>query len=191
MTTAPLKVLTGERVVVRVPAPGDEVALVEMATDPRVRRYLGGPKAQGAAEADAARKVGEARWGQFVIVDRAAGVVAGSGSVARKRGPWEISYQLRHPFWRRGLAGEAVALVRDWFFATTGEDLLIATTQQANLASQRLLERLGAVRAGSFEQYGLTQLRFDFHRPGHRVPCSSPAVTSRPDGPSPRGDRHD
>ena len=103
-----------------------------------------------------------------MIAERVAGVVAGSGSVARKRGPWEISYQLRHAFWGRGLAGEAVALVCDWFFASTGEDLLIATTQQANLASQRLLERLGAVRAGSFEQCGLSQLRFDFHRPQHR-----------------------
>ncbi|MEV4708698.1 GNAT family N-acetyltransferase [Actinoplanes sp. NPDC049316] len=170
MTTAPLEVLTGEHVVVRPPAAGDERALVEMAIDPLVRRYLGGPKDQATAEADAARKVSQARWGQFVIVDRAAGVVAGSGSVARKRGPWEISYQLRREFWGRGLASEAVALVRDWFFATCEEDVLIATTQQANLASQRLLERLGAVRAGSFEQYGLTQLRFDFHRPGHRVP---------------------
>jgi [ribosomal protein S5]-alanine N-acetyltransferase len=179
MTSAFFEVLTGELVVVRVPAAGDECALVDMATDPRVRRYLGGPKDQAAAEADAAGKVREAEWGQFVIVDRAAGVVAGSGSVARKRGPWEISYQLRHAFWGRGLAGEAVALVRDWFFTTTGEDLLIATTQQANLASQRLLERLGAVRAGSFEQYGLPQLRFDFHRLDHHG-----AVRGRPDVPA-------
>ncbi|GGK79399.1 GNAT family N-acetyltransferase [Mangrovihabitans endophyticus] len=149
-----MEVLTGERVVVRAPAPGDGHALVEMATDARVRRYLGGPKDQVAAEVDAARKIGEARWGQFVIVDQAAGVVAGSGSVARKRGPLEISYHLRHAFWRRGLAGEAVALVRDWFFANTEDNELIATTQQANLASQRLLERLGAVQAGSFERYG-------------------------------------
>ncbi|MCM4082246.1 GNAT family N-acetyltransferase [Paractinoplanes hotanensis] len=90
--------------------------------------------------------------------------------MARKRGPWEISYQLRHAFWRLGLAGEAVTLVCDWFFATTEENVLIATTQQANLASQRMLDRLGPVGAGSFEQYGLTQLRFDFHRPDHRAP---------------------
>ncbi|WP_433294397.1 GNAT family N-acetyltransferase [Actinoplanes sp. CA-030573] len=179
MTSAPWPVLTGERVVVRDPATGDERALVDMATDPRVRRYLGGPKDQATAEADATAKVSEARWGQFVIVDRTAGVVAGSGSVARKRGPWEISYQLRHAFWGRGLAGEAVALVRDWFFAATGEDLLIATTQQANLASQRLLERLGAVPTGGFEQYGLPQLRFDFHRPDHHG-----ADRGRPDVPA-------
>jgi ribosomal-protein-alanine N-acetyltransferase len=168
VTWPPFEVLTGPRVLVRAPAVGDEPALIEMATDPHVRRYLGGPQTPATAETNATAKINDARWGQFVIVEHATAAIAGSGSLARKRGPWEISYQLRHAFWGRGLAREAVDLVRAWFFTAFDDDLLIATTQQANLASQRLLDRLGATRAGSFEQYGLIQLRFEFHRPDSR-----------------------
>jgi hypothetical protein len=39
-----------------------------------------------------------------------------------------------------------VQLIRDWFFQHTSEDLLIATTQHANEACRRLLQRAGAHR---------------------------------------------
>lgn len=156
--------LTGERVLVRLPAAGDEAALVELATDPRVRRYLSGPREPAEALARVTRTLRAPGWGRFVIVHRDSGEVAGSGSVARKRGPWELSYQLRHRFWHQGLATEALALVRDQFFAHTGETLMIATTQEANHASRRLLQRLGAVDAGGFEDKGFPQCRYEFHR---------------------------
>ncbi|GIF01545.1 GNAT family N-acetyltransferase [Paractinoplanes rishiriensis] len=156
--------LVGERVVVRQPAVGDEAGLVEMATDERVRRFLGGAADPVAAAAKASARVAGGVWGQFVVVHRGSGDLIGSGDLARKRGPWEVSYQLRHRYWGRGLAAEAVALVRGWFFAHTEHDLLIATTQQANDRSRRLLERLGAVNVGAFEQYGLVQQRYEFYR---------------------------
>ncbi|GAA0546705.1 hypothetical protein GCM10010172_30510 [Paractinoplanes ferrugineus] len=164
--------LTGERVVVRTPAAGDEPALVEMATDAQVRRYIGGPVDPATAQARAAQKISDSQWGQFVIVDRAAGVVAGSGSMARKRGPWEISYQLRPQWWRQGLTSEAVSLILGWFFTHTDEDLVIATTQHANTGSRCLLERLGAAHVGSFEQYGLAQERYEFYRPSPQTPST-------------------
>ena len=152
----------GERVLLRPPATGDEPALIEMATDPEVRRYIDGPVDPDTARA--AQKTATPVWGQFVIVDRISGDVTGSGSLARKRGPWEISYQLRRPYWGRGFAGEAVTLVRDWFFAETDENLLIATTQLANTRSRRLLERAAATLVKEFEQYGLPQGWYEFRR---------------------------
>lgn len=160
----PRLVLEGERVLIRSPALGDEPALIEMATDARVRRYIGGPVDPDTAAATARQKVTGPQPGQFVIVERATGDVAGSGSLARKRGPWEISYQLRDGFTGRGLAAEAVALVTGWFFATMPDDLLIATTQRANEASRHLLQRAGAVLTGTFTQYGKVQERYDFRR---------------------------
>ncbi|GAA3348760.1 hypothetical protein GCM10020358_68430 [Amorphoplanes nipponensis] len=159
-----LPAVLGERVLVRAPAVGDESALVEMSIDPEVRRYIGGPVDQPTAEGRAARKAVDPRWGEFVIVDRVSDTVVGSGSLARKRGPWEVSYQLRRAWWGRGMAGEALSLIRDWFFTHMREDLLIATTQRVNVASRRLLERAGATHASTFEQYGLAQERYEFHR---------------------------
>jgi ribosomal-protein-alanine N-acetyltransferase len=156
--------LADQRVLLRPPAPGDEPALVEMATDERVRHYLGGPADEQTAAVTAAQKTAAPSWGQFVIVDRASGEVAGSGSLARKRGPWEISYQLRHQFWGRQLALSTVVLIRDWFFAHMPDDVLIGTTQQANERSRRVLQRAGAVLTGTFTQYGKQQERYDFVR---------------------------
>ncbi|WP_436528346.1 GNAT family N-acetyltransferase [Actinoplanes sp. HUAS TT8] len=59
---------------------------------------------------------------------------------------------------------ETARLVRDWFFRNTDEDLLIATTQHANEASRRVLQQAGAVFAGTFEQYGFQQERYELLR---------------------------
>jgi [ribosomal protein S5]-alanine N-acetyltransferase len=155
--------LIGTKALLRAPAPGDEPALMEMATDPRVCRYLKGPVDVGVATERARRKVEAPEWGKFVVVALASGEVAGQGSVERKRGPWEVSYKLRHAYWGRGLASEAVSLIRTWFFEHMSEDLLIVTTQRANERSRRLLGRVGATFTGTFTQYGLEQERYEFY----------------------------
>lgn len=155
----------GVLVRLRPPATGDEPALIEMATDARVRQYIGGPVDVATATANANRKTTAPEWGEFAIVDRARGEVIGSGSLARKRGPWEVSYQLRQAYWHNGYASEAVALIQNWFFLYTSESLLIATTQQANEPSRRVLRRVGAVFAGTFEQYGVEQELYEFVKP--------------------------
>jgi ribosomal-protein-alanine N-acetyltransferase len=122
--------------------------------------------------------VTEPAWGEFVITEQATNAVAGSGSLARKRGPWELSLQLRHRYWGRGHGLETVLLLWDWFFQHTSEDLLIATTQQANEACRRLLQRAGGHLTGTFEQYQLPQELYEFTRgaPGQQP---APAATTR------------
>ncbi|SDT74435.1 GNAT family N-acetyltransferase [Actinoplanes derwentensis] len=160
--------LTGTKVLLRAPALGDEPALIEMATDPRVCRYLKGPVEPSVARDYASRRIEAPGWGTFVVVALDTREVAGQGSIERKRGPWEVSYKFRYSYWGRGLASEAVDLIRGWFFEHTGEDLLIATTQKANLRSRRLLSRVGATFTGTFTQYGLPQERYEFKRTSAR-----------------------
>jgi ribosomal-protein-alanine N-acetyltransferase len=168
----------GVLVRLRAPAAGDEPALVDMATNARVRRYIGGPVDEATATATAHRKVTEPTWGEFVVIELATNAVAGSGSLARKRGPWELSLQLGHRYWGRGYALEAVLLIRDWFFQHTSEDLLIATTQHANEACRRLLQRAGGHLTSTFEQYQLPQELYEFRR-GTPRPQPAPAATTR------------
>jgi ribosomal-protein-alanine N-acetyltransferase len=139
----------GGLVLLRPPARGDEPALIEMAVDAEVRRYVGGPANADVALEKASRKVSSSTWGQFVVVERAAGDVVGSGDLAQKRGPWEVSYQLRRAYWGRGFAGEALALITEWFFAFTTEHLLIATTQRANPQPSSAVERNAVLERGA------------------------------------------
>jgi RimJ/RimL family protein N-acetyltransferase len=52
---------------------------------------------------------------------------------------WDISLE------GKGLAFEAVAVARDWFFATSGQITAVSYTHPDNMRSHRLCERLGAV----------------------------------------------
>jgi ribosomal-protein-alanine N-acetyltransferase len=158
--TPPLRT---SRILIRSPRPGDEPALVALLTDADVRRYVGGALDHDAAQERAAARVAQPGWGTFVIVLRSSNAVIGSGDVARKRGPWEVSYQLRRDCWGLGLAAEALTALTTWFFTTMQEPTLAAITQDANVRSYRLLERCGAVLTGTFEEYGALQRQYEFH----------------------------
>lgn len=118
-----------------------------------------------AARIRAAGIVADAAWGVFVLAERDTACVVGSGDISRKRGPWEVSYQLRSASWGAGLAGEAVRCLVDWLFANMDERELTAVTQDANQRSIRMLERVGARLVTCFEQYGVLQRQYLF-QPG-------------------------
>lgn len=155
--------LTAARVSVRRPQPGDETMLAQLYTNLDVRRFVGGPLDLSDAQRRALQAVTDEEWGTFVIAT-IAGATIGSGDIRRKRGPWELSYQLDPAYWGQGLASEAVTTLVRWFFDATPADLLIAVTQEDNQRSSRLLERCGALLTETFEQYGAPQRRYEFHR---------------------------
>ncbi len=156
--------LMGTRVMLRLVQPGDETALVGLMTDPEVRRYIGGPREP--EEARASIHLDDIWWGSFVVAQVSDDEVVGTLSFARKRGPWEVSFQLRADLWGQGLMSEAMMLALTWFFASQDESVCIAVTQDANTRTRRLLERSGGVLTAEFEQYGLPQLQYEF-RPAH------------------------
>ncbi|MFY1670353.1 GNAT family N-acetyltransferase [Plantactinospora sp. WMMB334] len=162
--------LDAGRVILRRPAPEDLAGLIGLYLDDEVRRHLGGALDRPTARARAGRTVSEPAWGGFVIVDRGTRELVGSGDLSRKRGPWELSYQLRRASWGQGLASEMISSLVDWFFTWMDDDVLIAVTQDANDRSTRLLERNGARLRHRFEQYGALQRWYEFHRDGRHVP---------------------
>ena len=57
----------------------------------------------------------------------------------------ELLYSLAPTHWCQGLATEAVTAVLAYAFGTLGLDKIVATTDDANAPSLRLLTRLGAI----------------------------------------------
>src|ERR1043165_3428231 len=68
----------------------------------------------------------------------------------------EIAYSLDQPFWGLGFATEAAQAARDWFFEHVPRDRVASLIRPDNLASKRVVERLGAVCERIFEQRGST-----------------------------------
>jgi len=66
----------------------------------------------------------------------------------------EIAYSLDQPFWGQGFATEAVAIARSWLFEHFPLNRAASFIRPDNLASKRVVERLGAVCERTFELRG-------------------------------------
>lgn len=79
-------------------------------------------------------------------------VIEAQGRVIGKAGFWrlpEIGYILHPDYWGRGLATEALTAVIDHVMATRDIDGVTADVDPANVASIRLLGRLGFEQTGA------------------------------------------
>lgn len=55
----------------------------------------------------------------------------------------ELGYRLRRQEWGQGFASEGAQALVDWGFRSAGYDTIAATTMTVNLASRRVMEKLG------------------------------------------------
>jgi len=155
--------LQTKRLRLRPTRPGDEEWIIQLFTDPEVRKYVGGAMSEETAR-EAVQLRGEL-WGHFAIMYCENEEVIGSLSFTRKSDRWEINYELRRNSWGQGLAAEAIVAALQWFFDETDEDEVSAVTQTANIRSCRLLDRLGAHQAGTFMYRNVVPVyRYVFNR---------------------------
>ena len=121
-----------ERLLLRLPEPGDAEAVAEHISDPEVMRYIG----TTGTLADAVERIGQMRrawdedgFGGFVVVRRDNGDVVGRvGLLAWDPRTWhhatrreigddaevELGWTLGRAAWGQGFATEAATAVRDW-----------------------------------------------------------------------------
>ena len=66
--------------------------------------------------------------------------------LARNQGDHEIGWLVREDRWRRGYAEEAMRGVIEWAFGRIGAPRVVALTSEANVASWKLMEKLGMRR---------------------------------------------
>ncbi len=129
-------------------------AMMAFLADPAIYRFLPDdpPRDEAALRARYARLEsrrspdGSERWLNWTVFrgDRSIGTVQASvrGEVA------DVAYVFAPSEWGRGYAGEAVAALLDHLRAEASVARARANVDSRNLASQRLLARLGFVRIG-------------------------------------------
>lgn len=149
----------------------DVAAFVEIQTDERIRRYLGGPR-PAAQVRSMIESLGvsalTASPRHFVVADRQTDDMLGivlldrrandlPGHVDDDGNELELTYVFRHIAWGHGYAAEATRAVLRDAAAELPDQPVLVVTQSANEASLNLARCLGFRIVGTFEQYGAEQ----------------------------------
>jgi [ribosomal protein S5]-alanine N-acetyltransferase len=66
----------------------------------------------------------------------------------------EIGYELDSQFWKQGIMSEALRSILHYGFENKGLDFVVAKVMLENLASKKLLEKLGFSSQGILKQHG-------------------------------------
>jgi RimJ/RimL family protein N-acetyltransferase len=149
--------LRTSRLVLRAFGPADEAALLALWNDPDVGRFLWDGRAVPAERirgqiADSCRAFAEGGLGLYTVrLAPAPDAVIGAAGLARIGGPREpeLLYALLPAFWGRGLATEAAGEILRVAFEVVGLERVRAGADPPNLASFRVMARLGMTYEGS------------------------------------------
>ena len=149
----------------------DVEANLAMDLDPEVHRhiYLHGPPDPAAHRADLQAKIASGwppRGGLWVVEWRAQPGFLGWCCLIplEDSGLIEIGYRYVRAAWGRGVATEAGRVVLDHGFRSLGLDPIVAVARRENLASRRVLEKLGLRYQGLRFHYGLNLAFYELAR---------------------------
>lgn len=179
-SSAAAPILETERLILRLPKAEDFDRYAELLADENAARYIGGCQPRAAAWRKFLQQPGAwllQGFGMFSVVERAGGRWLG------QLGPWrpegwpgnEIGYAFHPDAWGQGYAAEAAVAAIDWAFEALHWDDIIHCIDPANLASQNVARRLGAVCRGPgrlpapfedhpIEIWGQTRAQWHEHR---------------------------
>lgn len=160
--------LTTERLVLRRWRPEDRPAFAAMNADPRVMRHF--PSLLSREESDATADRVEAYfqkhgYGLWAVEIPGAAPFAGFVGLSSPRFEShftpcvEIGWRLAAEHWRRGYATEGARAALRFAFETLALDEVVALTVPDNLASRRVMEKLGMTRdpADDFEHPSIAE----------------------------------
>ena len=152
-----------DRLLLRLPVPGDAEQLLEGFADPEVMRYIGrgetGTLLDAIDQVDKMQRAWRADgFGRFVVVRQADGAVLGrvgllawdprtwANGIRQELGPdaeIELGWTLARSAWGHGYATEAAEAARDWTLAEVRPRRLISLIHPDNERSKRVATKIG------------------------------------------------
>jgi RimJ/RimL family protein N-acetyltransferase len=151
------------RLILRTEAEGDIDRWLKVMNTPAVTRHLGGVVERHEIEARFARKaasIAKHGFGFWHVQTKADGLLIGHAGMAtidsKEAGPIlnaaiQIGWGIADSHWRQGYAIEAALAVIELGFTRFGQEILYAQTSENNLASWRLMEKLGMKRVPALD----------------------------------------
>jgi RimJ/RimL family protein N-acetyltransferase len=149
----------------------DAPAAHRVYSDPDVMRYVAtGPLADESLTArllqDYIAHQQASGYSFWAVVERESGALMGDAGLYRTpTGEVELGYTLGRPWWGRGYATEAAGAWLETAFARLGIAEVVALAEPANVASLRVLEKLGMQRDGERLAFGRPHAVYRAARP--------------------------
>jgi RimJ/RimL family protein N-acetyltransferase len=147
--------LTTPRLGLRRFTPADRDWLVAFYADVNVTRYLGGVLSPSQVDRMLATRIldyytAHPGLGIWMTIERETGTCAGFHLLNNIQGESiiQVGFALLEPFWGRGYGTEMAAAVLKYGFADLELPVITGMASQQNLASQRVLAKIGLERRG-------------------------------------------
>lgn len=134
--------------------------------DPEVHRYLGNKPVTSVQETEiiiqnVRKQYQDNGIGRWAIIDKnTAAFIGWSGLKLEKnlrKGVeyYDLGYRLRREYWGQGIASESAQLALDYGFGTLGLTEIFAAAQVANIASNKILQKVGLTFIETFDYEGV------------------------------------
>jgi RimJ/RimL family protein N-acetyltransferase len=161
MTLNPPRTFDTRRLILRKPVFDDAPAVFRAyANDPEVTRYITWPPARSISDTEIAMRELLAAWESgieysWALILKDTNQLIGMISI-RPSGFWiDLGYVLGRQFWGKGYMTEAGAVMIDWLFTQSDIFRVGATCDVDNLASARVLEKLGMQLEGVLRKWSM------------------------------------
>jgi len=154
-------VLRTRRLLFRELHPDDAEDWVRLNSDPAVLRYTGDVPFRSVDEArrflagyDQYRRFGMGRWSLFLQEGGSFVGWCGLKRSPERGGEVDLGFRLHRAWWGRGLATEAARASLAHGFERLALDRIVGRAMEENLASHRILEKIGMRPVGAFTEAG-------------------------------------
>jgi len=150
-----MRIITTERLILRLWKPEDAEPFYQMNQDPEVLRYLIGPLSrERVAEFMVDMNAGFAadKYCLFAVEEQASGAFIGFVGLSRPRFEAhftpcvEIGWRLAADYWGKGYATEAARAVLAYVFDVLKLEEVVSFTVPDNIRSQRVMNKIGMIR---------------------------------------------
>jgi RimJ/RimL family protein N-acetyltransferase len=170
-----------ERLILRELQPEDREGMFLLDSDPQVHRYLMNHTLKNRSEAALVIESILAQYeangiGRWAVIEKGSGDFVGWSGLRLEDEPmngltryFDIGYRLRPTFWGKGYARESATAALRYGFEEFGLTDVYAAAQIGNVASTRVLEKIGMIRKAQFsdnwgDQYMYQLSKVDWKR---------------------------
>ncbi len=165
-------ILETPRLILRELLPSDAEAMFKMDNNPNVHKYLWNKPTQTLDETKSIIEYVRGQYtengiGRFAIIEKSSGIFLGWAGIKFVTEPenghvnfFDFGYRLDEEFWGKGFASEASFAWLDYGFDVMNIELMNASAQSENGASNRILQKIGM---NLLEQYVSNSVQWNWY----------------------------